>query len=440
MNQPESFELLAEWFPKPEKRMIDSAKISLRANGHVFTRLADVQSSETRDFIRASAVSLALWICDNWWRIRYEPFPPVIIPSTDWRLRHEMTSISGGTTWPPLMIYGEGARVVIAPRLGITDVPGPVRYLNSPVVSLGASTYEAGVDEFLNCVIANCAEALDGATLSANASDLSLERLNPETAAWRRMEARLGYDPDFAPDGLLLGLQKLQEQFGEDAVSEGVMSAPGPDAMTTIRKELEAISASDIVVDLSAAKDLPSAGERPTSSTPPWRLAEKAAKELREKVGITKGPIRWRPLSDILGASKESLHNATATARLLPYAAQGSLNGSSSKAKIAVKRSERQRRFELARSLGDATWQGLEPFAPLSSAKTDRQKFQRAFAQSLLCPFDELISYINTSSPTAEDITAAADYFHVSEPVVRTVLVNKEIIPRERLEDRLDRS
>ena len=438
MKESDSFELLAEWFPRPEKRMVDSARITLRAKGHTFTRLADAQTNQTRDFIQASAVSLALWICDNWWRLRYEPFPPAIIPPTDWRLRHELTSISGGTIWPPLMIYGEGTRVVLAPRLGITDVAGPVRYLNAPVLSIDATVYEAGVDDFLRTVMSNCAEALDGATLSGNATDLSSERLDPEIAAWRRMEARLGYDPDCAPDELLLGLDALQKKLGEEAVAEGIMSAPGPYAMDTIKKEVQAVAASDAVVDLSLARGIPSAGQRPSSSMPPWGLAEKAAGELRQLVGNTDGPIRWQPLSDILQANRDSLIDARTTARELPYAAQGSTNGKR-KTKVALKhRSGRQRRFELARSLGDAAWEGNVHFAPLSSAKTERQKFQRAFAQSLLCPFNGLMSYINTTSPTAEDITAAANHFHVSEPVVRTVLVNKEIIPRERLEDRLE--
>src|SRR5262249_15611580 len=111
---------------------------------------------------------------------------------------------------------------------------------------------------------------------------------------------------------------------------------------------------------------------------------------------------------------------------------------SAGKDRIALQSKYRGQRFELARALGEAAWDSAAPFAPLSRAKTDRQKFQRAFAQSLLCPFDDLISYINTSNPTDRDINAAGKHFHVSENVVRTILVNKEVLPRERLEDRLE--
>lgn len=71
------------------------------------------------------------------------------------------------------------------------------------------------------------------------------------------------------------------------------------------------------------------------------------------------------------------------------------------------------RRFELCRSLGDAIWSGNDALGPITGAKTGRQKFQRAFAQSFLCPYEDLLSYINTETPSEDDIAAAARSFHV---------------------------
>lgn len=74
----------------------------------------------------------------------------------------------------------------------------------------------------------------------------------------------------------------------------------------------------------------------------------------------------------------------------------------------------------------------------MSRASTDRQKFQRAFAQSLLCPIDDLLNHVDPDSPTEKQIQRAAGYYHVSKKVVRTVLVNKGFIPREYLEARFE--
>ena len=52
------------------------------------------------------------------------------------------------------------------------------------------------------------------------------------------------------------------------------------------------------------------------------------------------------------------------------------------------------KRFQLCRVLGDAIWSANDPLGLISSANSVRQKFQRAFAQSFLCPFSDLPEYI----------------------------------------------
>lgn len=89
------------------------------------------------------------------------------------------------------------------------------------------------------------------------------------------------------------------------------------------------------------------------------------------------------------------------------------------------------RRFELSRVFGDAVWQGAAKFGIVSRSKSDRQKFQRAFAHSLLCPFDDLEGIIDVNDPTPESISAAARRFLVHESVVRNQLVYKGYLPFE---------
>jgi Zn-dependent peptidase ImmA (M78 family) len=83
-------------------------------------------------------------------------------------------------------------------------------------------------------------------------------------------------------------------------------------------------------------------------------------------------------------------------------------------------------------------WSGPDTFGIVSHAKTDRQKFQRAFAQSLLCPFEDLRYRVDLSGPQDDQIEAAARYYHVHRNVVRTLLVNKGFLPRETLAEQLE--
>jgi hypothetical protein len=97
-----------------------------------------------------------------------------------------------------------------------------------------------------------------------------------------------------------------------------------------------------------------------------------------------------------------------------------------------VSRWSADRRFEFTRALGDAIWSEGERLGPLTRAKSERQKFQRAFAQSLLCPYEALVAYIGDDVSDGA-IAAAAKHFLVSERLIRSVLVNKRVLNRERL-------
>ena len=89
------------------------------------------------------------------------------------------------------------------------------------------------------------------------------------------------------------------------------------------------------------------------------------------------------------------------------------------------------RRFAVSRLLGDHLhFDQNETLIPSTEAKTTRQKFQRAFAQEFLCPYDALTDKLGTSAPSEDDINSAADYFDVSPLLVRTTLVNRGQLDR----------
>ena len=75
----------------------------------------------------------------------------------------------------------------------------------------------------------------------------------------------------------------------------------------------------------------------------------------------------------------------------------------------------------------------------MTKARTRRQNFQRSFAQSLLCPYDDLAAYMNTDCPTDDDV-AAARHFSVSERVIQTLLVNKGTIDGPRFDQMVEAS
>jgi Zn-dependent peptidase ImmA (M78 family) len=149
-------------------------------------------------------------------------------------------------------------------------------------------------------------------------------------------------------------------------------------------------------------------------------------------------------LCDVLGVTEDLAIEAPGRARILAYGAVA-FDDKNDRSHFALHSAanSRARRFELARALGDAAWIGNTPFvpdsfAPLSTAKSDRQKFQRAFAQSYLCPFSDVMSALGSEEPSESDIERVAGEFDVSQRVIEMILVNKKIVPRERFADRLE--
>lgn len=74
-----------------------------------------------------------------------------------------------------------------------------------------------------------------------------------------------------------------------------------------------------------------------------------------------------------------------------------------------------------------------EHFLPVTTSATALQKFERAFAQELLCPWDALDAFTDEHGMDEEGIAEAAEYFQVSEWLVLTTLVNRGKLPRHRL-------
>ncbi|AMO76021.1 hypothetical protein [Pseudomonas citronellolis] len=421
------FNFKASW-PKGSD---DVAEILIRVGERVVSRIADTEKQTVRDYFRASSTSLALWMADNWWRLRWETITDSKFPSVDWRLRHELNSASGGALWPPVMIFSVGDRIAFAPSIGKRFIDGPQSYFDFKIGMVAANEYELELDNFFKAVLEHCAMTVDGMALCSLLKQITVEREDPELAAWRRLEACLGFDPDAAPDEVIEALVELENVAGEDGVEEAAYAQPGPGAAHSLRLAIEATQESAAQIDLSLADSLTRDWNLPTYATP-WQMAEAAAAELRSIIGVPRGLLKHKVFEDLFKVRWDELKSVTATARHLPYGARISDPGNKSRVALQTSTSRPyDRRFELARQFGDAVWKQDAEFGVVSRSKSDRQKFQRAFAHSLLCPFDDLQQALDVNSPTLESMQKAARAFGVNPSVVRNQLVYKGYLPFE---------
>ncbi|MBK1621678.1 hypothetical protein CKO42_25470 [Lamprobacter modestohalophilus] len=349
-----------------------------------------------------------------------------------------MAAVGGGYSWPRLCLWGDLDRIGLLSQADPVGVVGPVRYLTDAIVYIDAAHFEREVDDFLNRVAdEQQGFTLDGQALRALIDALRQERSDPQTARWRRLEARLGFDPDQAPDAHIQTLNTLANHHGLESVEEAIAAVPSAQASHILERELQTTREKGHRCDFShLLSRIPEIERKPTE--PPWVAAEQAAQQTRAIAGMERGPMRNKRLADLLGTAVKSVRAEAGTDRL-HYGLRISDQGPTGRQTTALRaRWATARRFELCRALGDTLWARDTSLGPIADSSTARQKFQRAFAQSLLCPFSELLEYLKTDSPDSDDIAAAARHFHVGEAVVQTLLVNKGIIARSQLPDRLE--
>lgn len=412
---------------KPSHRDSNGAQgIGVRS-GHVFfTRLLRNETNETSNYLEARPAQLAFWLVDNWWRLRWEGLP-ALGANADWRMAHDLSSL-GGTAWPRLYMWGDGTRIGLSSFKDPVGVVGPVQFLEQRLQFISSTDWEAGTDAFLKEVgDESCGFGSDRDALRKLIGELAAERDDLDLSAWRRLEARLGYDVDKSPETVMEALFEFASRFDSEGVEEASQATQGSEAAAILEREIEAARASRLQCDFHPAQKI-AANTNWLADENIWTPAERAARAVRNSAGYSEGPLRNSALSDILGVSKSALQSTRAApAENLPY---GLRLREANRHVVALRsRRSQSRRFELARALGDVIWTNGSSLGPLAGTTTDRQRFQRNFAQSLLCPISELREFLGTSVIDEEAIEAAAEHYHVNNSLVVRTLQKKHLIP-----------
>jgi hypothetical protein len=425
-----------EWLDAADDDPVDKAtfaELSVITNGHSITELEDLIARTTRSGVRGSAYRLAYWIAENWWRLRWEPEGS----SPNWRLAHDTAAVGGGYAWPDLRFASDGLHVLIEAKATSAQQVAPVRYLGSLPVQVTAEAFEVGIDDFVERVLARLSsfKALRS-ELASLWGEVRSERANEDAYVVRQLEALLGFDAGEAPEKLMQGLLESMGRAGRRAVNEMAAAGKG-NAEQLIRDTLESAEASDVMIRLTSIPAVQSIFRKQADMKAlPWQRAKLAAQLARDAWGVPKGPVSNEALSDLLELPKECLEASPGGA--LGVAAGLRRNGGDDAVSVVQRaKASTSRRFEIMRLVADHIVTPAEDhLLPITTAKTDRQKFQRAFAAEFLLPFDEL--YEQLDKPTFADdeiredeIEDVAAQYQVSPLMVRTSLVNRGVLPRE---------
>lgn len=402
------------------------AQLELRSGDHTLTLLEDRLARTNRAFANLSAYDLALWLAGNWWRLCCEPERE----DPDWLMTHSLPAIGGGYVWPNVTMSSDGEQLQVRARPTGGQRWEPVRYLERLDCNVSIINFQESVESFVDCVLRRLASyQIERTELHLIWQDLNRERRQPEVSSTRRFEALLGFDAGSAPDALIAELLADERHAGRAAIDEVVAEFRGA-ALTILREVDDTLSRHGTLLDSAEVEKLRRERGSWDVAAPPWERGEAAARDARKMWRLSEAPVSSEKLADLVGADPALINDQRVIHVPIPAARWNSRERRTWSA-VLRSRWEEGKRFDLCRLIADAlVAPDGEHLMPATNAKTSRQRFQRAFAAELLCPFDALVRHLNSQHPEDEDIEGAAHYFGVSPLLVRSKLANNGILPR----------
>ena len=445
-----TFNIMHEWLHsemlEDSERATQAKVFMVATTGNRSSNLMTCESrggDEVRDYARLSTLPIAHWFTSNWWRLLWEASAEGEV-SHDWNMSHKIGASGDGYVYPDITFVSDWDTVHIQARGGTRFKTAPISYTESCNVFVSVDDFRQAMAGLIEETIERVdARGKKSTELSAIWNIINEEQNDPDQAEWRKMEACLGYDPDEAPEDLVQKLLSVYSRdFGAQAVQE-VAAASRHKTADDIDRLADCFSLSrpqwsvrvegrsQILDQMNA--DIPD-HYRWKDVELPWQRATRAARAAREVWHLGRDPVYTSQLTDLFGVNIQDIVLDSMTGRM-PLSA-GMRTSSDKDFDIFLhQRPPTGRRFALARLIGDFLNDNKqEPLMPATRAKTDRQKFQRAFAQEFLCPAQELGDFLNLAMypfPTEDDIDDAAHHFDVSPFTVQTTLVNKRMVERD---------
>ena len=438
------FHIDFEWLGPADSSEVDRvtlAALSIKVGEHVATRVLDSIAKAERHSIHISAFRLATWFAANWWRLRWEPEKSGI--DIDWEMSHKMGAVGGGYLWPNLTISSDGEEMIdILSRRTKSSKSEPISYLEGFDRTVPAQEFEKGIGEFVEATIARSRLVEeDGQYLSDLWAEVQAERHDPATAAWRKLEAMLGFDPGEAPPKLITALQKQQQTCGRSAIEEVAVECNGK-ASIQLNKLLRNVQSKGIEMRVPETKNIRKKMHRQEKNNPPMdplrprERAYRAAALARKEWNLKYDRISSETLRKLLGISKNHKSWDTAKGANSTRISTGLRNGNDDDLSFVLNAAHpNSKRFALARLIGDHLniKDRQECLLPVTKAKTVRQRFQGAFAQELLCPIEGLREYFEVKKfqfDNFDDIQSAAKHFEVAARTVGWALVNNGVVKK----------
>ena len=407
------------------------ADIGIEAAGVPLTSSIQGSRKQVRSRIRVSAYDLAAWFVTNWWRLRWEPEGA----GHSWKMSHCMGAVGNGYLWPDIEISGGEDTVRIHATPFLAEPTSRFRFLYGLDQAVSAADFEDAVQGLVGSVtkrlsnpILDCPD--DVRELPAAWDDLKRESQDQEAAFLRSLEARMGFGHEEADGYLLSALEALTRYVGNGAIEE-VATASKHAALWDLETLLETIHTSGTLLTLGPPVSLSETAEDSNrTSSEPWRQGVELARAARHKWQVGDDELDDGQLAEICGVQRDWIREGADAAGPMPAGLRHASRIDALNVSLQ-KRHPNARRFALARIIGDHIMApSTERLLPITNSRTQRQRFQRAFATEFLCPIESLKEFVENRGPDDDLLDDASLRYQVPPMQIERSLVNNELWPR----------
>jgi hypothetical protein len=428
------FEIIHSWESIEDKNpLLQWTAASIRINSYAcnLTYNTNNESKSSHEASNLAMYPLALWFARSWWRLLHETghIWAVRQKSPYWRLAHELHSAGEGYVWPDITFVSDGSYMsIIAKKTHYSPDISSINYLNEGVSNVPLQDF---IDEAAKC-IGNVFDRIESSSLvnislelRAHWDAIREEMSDPEAAQYRKLEAMLGFNPDEADELFMENFIYKSEKLGT-GVAEELASATGSGSSQTIIADIESISRRSGITGKFDLPAIPDKILQPPNK--PWEIGRQLAIEVRNHCGQTESKISNAMLTELMGVQSSEFKKDTGD----PPVSIGIVDKDNDTCQLLFRgHSNLSRRFQASRFIADRLISNKDNlWLPVTTAATNRQKIQRAFAGEFLCPFDQLLSFLDGQYDD-DAIFEAAEYFEVNDSVPKTHLVNQGLLTPE---------
>jgi len=406
------------------------ARFSLHVNDFPVTRVLDSRSGCYRDHILVPLYPVTEWIVRNWWSLFHEP---EVSDIGDYARRHDLRFGREGYAFPTLLFNPQGRWIAL--QWGAVDY-GAINFPSNGSALVTRAELQGELHRWVERVIGRLEECGIRRTLLQDEWE-AIQQASAEERAFCIAAAQTGLNPYSASEEESATIVEVARHLPESWHEEFFSALKVDDLRAGAERVLAAreaiLGAGFDLKPLGVVREAMSGPDTWPLKSKPWEAGYELARSLRQHMGIGSDPLPDEAsLARVLGFRAlplKVMEGRKAGGHWLDGVVEQTRDGGGGLAVTA--RGEVSRRFAFCRGLLEILL-GEGPVTSLvTSARTERQKRNRAFAAELLAPANWLRGREWGRVLEEEAVEEAAAELGVYSDVVRRQLLNHRIIERD---------